>query len=178
MADMIITELVEGSEVCAQLAEMMVEAVSHGGSLHFMHPLETERATAFWRKSQEAATRGEHIIFGAWEGPLLIGTVTLILDLPPNQPHRAEIGKMMTRVSHRGQGVAKALLRAAEAKAVQLGRTLLVLDTAQEGGASGMYEKLGFTLAGTIPDYALLPHGGLTPAKFYWKRVGGAKGLI
>jgi ribosomal protein S18 acetylase RimI-like enzyme len=172
---MIITELKDEPEVCAQLGVMMAEAVAHGGSLHFMYPLDLERATAFWRKSLAAAARGERIVFGAWEGPLLIGTVTLILDLPPNQPHRAEIGKMMTRVSHRGRGVATALLRAAEARAVSLGRTLLVLDTAQEGGASGMYEKLGFTLAGTIPDYALLPHGGLTPAMFYWKRVGEPK---
>ena len=170
----VIADLKNSSDVCSQLAEMMVEAVAHGGSLHFMHPLERERAEAFWRKALKSAGRGERLIFGAWEGPLLIGTVTLILDLPPNQPHRAELGKMMTRVSHRRRGVATALLRAAEARAVELGRTLLVLDTAQEGGASDMYEKLGFMLAGTIPNYALLPHGGLTPAMFYWKPIGPA----
>jgi ribosomal protein S18 acetylase RimI-like enzyme len=85
---------------------------------------------------------------------------------------------MMTRPSHRGRGVAMALLHAAERLAVERARTLLTLDTAAEDGASGFYEKQGFTLAGTIPDYALKPHGGLTGTMVYWKRIGGkAPGL-
>jgi ribosomal protein S18 acetylase RimI-like enzyme len=79
---------------------------------------------------------------------------------------------MMTRVSHRGRGVATALMRALESEAVARGRTLLVLDTAVERGASTLYERLGFTLAGVIPDYALLPYGGLTGTMIYWKRLG------
>ena len=80
----------------------------------------------------------------------------------------------MTRVSHRGRGIATALMRAAEAQAAELGRTLLVLDTATEGGASGLYEALGFSLAGEVPDYALKPHGGLTGTKVYWKRIASS----
>jgi ribosomal protein S18 acetylase RimI-like enzyme len=98
--------------------------------------------------------------------------VTLLLDCPPNQPHRAEIAKLMTRVSYRGRGVATALMRAAENRAANRARTLLTLDTAAEEGASGLYEKLGFMLAGVIPDYALKPHGGLTATMIYWKRIG------
>jgi len=109
---------------------------------------------------------------GAWSGGVLAGTVTLLLDCPPNQPHRAEIAKLMTRLSHRGRGVAMALMRAAEALAVARGRRLLVLDTATDGGASRLYERLGFTLTGEIPDYALKPHGGLTGTLIYWKRIG------
>ena len=97
--------------------------------------------------------------------------MTLLLSLPPNQPHRAEIAKMMTRISHRGRGVATALMRMAERMAVERGRTLLVLDTAVEDGASGLYEGLGFNLSGIIPDYALKPHGGLTGTMIYWKRI-------
>jgi ribosomal protein S18 acetylase RimI-like enzyme len=100
-----------------------------------------------------------------------VATVTLLLDLPPNQPHRAEIAKMMTRVSHRGLGIATALLRAAEAAAMARGRSLLVLDTATEGGAAELYERLGYTRAGEIPDFALKPHGGLTGTLIYWKRL-------
>ena len=100
--------------------------------------------------------------------------MSLLLDCPPNQPHRAEIAKMMTRVSHRGRGVATALDAGRRAIAVARGRTLLTLDTAAEEGASGLYERLGFTLAGDIPDYALKPHGGLTGTMIYWKRIGGA----
>jgi ribosomal protein S18 acetylase RimI-like enzyme len=103
---------------------------------------------------------------------MLVGTVTLLLDCPPNQPHRAEIAKLMTCLSHRGRGVAGLLMQAAENLAVKRGRTLLVLDTATDGGASTLYERLGFTLAGEIPDYALKPHGGLTGTKIYWKRIG------
>jgi ribosomal protein S18 acetylase RimI-like enzyme len=148
--------------ISAALSEILIEAVASGGSVSFMHPLEREAADSFWRDSLAAADRGERIVLGAFDGESLIGTVTLLLSLPPNQPHRAEIAKMMTRISHRGRGVARALMRVAERLAIERGRTLLVLDTAVEGGASGLYEGLGFQLSGIIPDYALKPHGGLT----------------
>lgn len=154
------------------LGEVLIQVVAAGGSVSFMHPLERTVAEAFWQDSLAAAERGERIILGAWDGDLLVSTVTLQLQLPPNQPHRAEIAKMMTLPSHRGRGVASALLKAAEALAVEHGRTMLVLDTASDEGASGFYERMGFTLAGEIPDYALKPHGGLTGTKIYWKRIG------
>ena len=159
-------------EVCGQLSDILIETVANGGSVSFMHPLAPETARAFWEGALAASARGERIVLGAWDGPVLAGTVTLLLDLPPNQPHRAEIAKLMTRLSHRGRGVAAALMRAAEALAVEQSRTLLVLDTATDGGASGLYEGLGFVFAGEIPDYALKPWGGLTGTKIYWKRIG------
>lgn len=113
-------------------------------------------------------------MLGAWDGAVLAGTVSVLLDFPPNQPHRAEIAKLMTRVSRRGRGVAAALMREAEARAAACGKTLLVLDTAAEGGAAGLYEAIGYTLAGAIPDFALKPHGGLTGTMLYWKRIGVA----
>jgi ribosomal protein S18 acetylase RimI-like enzyme len=160
--------------VCGGLSEILVEAVAGGASVSFMHPLALEVADRFWDGSLAAAARGERIVFGAFEDESLIGTVTLLLDCPPNQPHRAEIAKMMTRISHRGRGVAKALMRAAESMAVERGRTLLVLDTAADGGASGLYEGLGFQLAGVIPDYAFKPYGGLSGTMIYWKRIRAA----
>jgi len=172
MPDIQIRSLQSSPDTCAMLSEMLVEAVANGGSVSFMHPLPPEAATAFWDGALAAAGRDERIILGAWDGDVLAGTVTLLLDCPPNQPHRAEIAKMMTRLSHRGRGVATALMRAAEDLAVQRNRTLLVLDTATDGGAAGLYEKLGFALTGEIPDYALKPHGGLTGTLIYWKRIG------
>jgi len=136
-----------------------------------MHPLSPEVATAFWETSLAAAARGERIVLGALADGKIIGTVTLLLDSPPNQPHRAEIAKMMTRLSHRGQGVARSLLLVAEGLALDHGRTLLTLDTAAEEGAAGFYEKLGYQKAGLIPDYALKPHGGLTGTVIYYKRM-------
>lgn len=159
-------------QIIETLSEILVEVVANGGSVSFMHPLDSETARSFWMGALSAAERGERVVLGAFDGERLVATVTLLLDCPPNQPHRAEIAKMMTRVSHRGRGIAKKLLQMAESIAIEKERTLLVLDTAEEEGASVLYEKLGFTLAGVIPDYAFKPHGGLTGTMVYWKRIG------
>jgi ribosomal protein S18 acetylase RimI-like enzyme len=171
MSEIEINALSASPKICEMLSEILIEVVANGGSVSFMHPLAPETARAFWDDALSAAARDERIVLGAWDGEVLVGTVTLLLDCPPNQAHRAEIAKLMTRPSHRGRGVAKALMRAAEALAVKRERTLLVLDTATEGGASDLYEGLGFILAGEIPDYALKPHGGLTGTLIYWKRI-------
>jgi ribosomal protein S18 acetylase RimI-like enzyme len=172
-SDVRIAILSASTEIARALAELLVETVADGGSVSFMHPLPLPVAEQFWARALAAADRGERVIFGAFAEDALVATVTLSLDLPPNQPHRAEIGKMMTKISHRHRGIATALMRAAEAEALARGRTLLVLDTAEDGGAAPLYDSLGFTLAGLIPDYALKPHGGLTGTLIYWKRLCG-----
>jgi ribosomal protein S18 acetylase RimI-like enzyme len=111
-------------------------------------------------------------VLGAVENGELVGTVTLHLDCPPNQPHRGEIAKLIVRVGRRGRGIARALMVAAERVAVERGRTLLTLDTADDGGAGPLYERLGYVRAGVIPDFALKPHGGLCGTIVYWKRIG------
>ena len=171
MRDIQIKALSPSPDICAMLSDLLIESVAHGGSVSFMHPLPLAMANAFWEGSLSAAARGERIVLGALDGDVLVGTVTLLLDLPPNQPHRAEIAKMMTKVSHRHRGIATALMHAAETMAIERGRTLLVLDTAVDDGASSLYEGLGFNLTGMIPDYALKPHGGLTGTMIYWKRI-------
>ena len=172
VADLTITSLAATAGIRAALVGILIETVAGGGSVSFMHPLSTEDAATFWDGSLDAAARGERVVLGAWRGEVLAGTVTLLLEMPPNQPHRAEIAKTMVHPAHRGQGIATALMAAAEALAISHGRTLLVLDTAADGGARGLYEGLGFTLTGEIPDYALKPHGGLTGTLIYWKRIG------
>ncbi|MGY4570605.1 GNAT family N-acetyltransferase [Bradyrhizobium sp. BEA-2-5] len=175
MSHFAIKPLEDAPGIRSALGELLVETVAGGGSVSFMHPLSPDDADAFWQDSLGAAARGERIVLGAFTGSDLIGTVTLLLKLPPNQPHRAEIAKMMTRVAHRHRGVATELMRAAEQLAIAHGRTLLVLDTAEEDGAAPLYERLGFQLTGIIPDYALKPHGGLTGTMIYWKRIGAAE---
>ena len=172
MAPFVIKPLDDQPRIREALGALLVETVASGGSVSFMHPLPLEDARGFWKDSLAAAAQGDRIVLGAFDVDDLIGTVTLLLKLPPNQPHRAEIAKMMTRVSHRNRGVATALMQAAERLAVDHGRTLLVLDTAEEDGAAPLYERLGFQLTGLIPDYALKPHGGLTGTLIYWKRIG------
>jgi len=166
-----ITSLQAAPNVLDALSALLIETVSQGGSVSFMHPLAPDAARAFWEGALAAAERGERVVLGAWSGAELVGTVSLLLDCPPNQPHRAEIAKMMTRPDWRGRGVASALLQEAERLATRQGRTLLVLDTASDGGAAGLYERHGFTVVGEIPEYALKPHGGLTGTLICYKRL-------
>jgi GNAT superfamily N-acetyltransferase len=166
-----VVQLTRTPETVTALADLLRETVAAGGSVSFMHPLAADAAAAFWTKSLTAADAGERVVLGALEDGRLVATVTLLLDCPPNQPHRGEIAKMMTRVNRRGRGIARALMVEAERIAVERGRTLLTLDTAEEEGAGPFYEKLGFTRAGVIPDYAYKPFGGLCGTIIYWKRI-------
>jgi ribosomal protein S18 acetylase RimI-like enzyme len=167
-----IEKLKSNPEVIVELANLLIEIVADGGSVGFMHPLSKKTAVAFWESSMAAADRGERIVLGARKNGKLIATVSLLTNCPENQPHRAEIAKLMTAVSCRGRGVARRLVTEAERMAVDMGKTLLNLDTAADEGAAGFYESLGFHKTGVIPDYALKPHGGLTDTIIYWKKIG------
>jgi ribosomal protein S18 acetylase RimI-like enzyme len=169
-----IAPLTAEPETLAALAEMLIEVVANGGSVHFMHPVPPGEAETFWARSLAAAAAGQRIVLGARQDGRLVATVTLDLAQPPNQPHRAEIAKLMTRVADRGQGYARALMLEAERLAVEQGRTLLTLDTAEDDGAGPLYEALGYERAGRIPDYAFRPLGGLTATIIYFKRIGSA----
>jgi ribosomal protein S18 acetylase RimI-like enzyme len=152
-----------------RLAEILEATVAAGGSVHFMDPVPPGAAAAYWTG---AVTDPGRIVLGAVVGGTLQGTVTLWLDTPPNQPFRGEIWKLMVHPDARGQGLARALMREAEQLAAKHGRTLLNLDTATEGGASELYESLGWTRAGVIPGYAYKPQGGLVGTAIYYKAVG------
>ena len=168
---MTITSLTSNPGTIAALADLLIETVAAGGSVSFMHPLTRDDATRFWTASLAEADKGNRVVLGAWEGTELVGTLTLLLDCPPNQPHRAELAKNMTRADRRGQGIATQLLKEAERMAAEKNRTVINLDTAEDEGAAGFYEKMGYTRAGVIPDYALKPHGGLTGTVIFWKRL-------
>ena len=155
----------------AALSEILVEVVAGGGSVSFLHPLPLETAAAFWRASLTQADAGERVVLGARVAGEIVATVTLDLATPQNQPHRADVAKLMTRPASRGLGLARALMIEAERLARERGRSLLTLDTAEEGGAAGFYEKLGYQRSGRIPDYALTPHGQLSATLLYHKRL-------
>jgi ribosomal protein S18 acetylase RimI-like enzyme len=99
------------------------------------------------------------------------GTVQLILDLPDNQPHRADLSKMLVHRRSRREGLAAELMRAAEAAALESGRTLLVLDAVTDGDAARLYERLGWVRVGEIPEYALMPEGGLCGTTYYYRQL-------
>ncbi len=163
--------------VIDRLAHILVAAVAGGGSVGFMHPLPPAAARRFWRQALADAAKGGRVVLGAYVGEELAATASLLLATPPNQPHRAEIAKMMTHPDHRGRGIARALLLKAESVAAEHGRSVLILDTAEDGGAAPLYEGVGYRRVGLIPDYAFKPHGGLTGTILYFKRIGSADQL-
>ena len=130
-------------------------------SVSFMAPLAHEKAEAFWRKVAAGVAKGERILLVAEDSTSrdVVGTAQIILDLPENQPHRADVAKVLVRRSARRRGVAGALMRAVDEAARRAGRTLLVLDTVTGGAAERLYERLGWTRVGVIPHYALMPDG-------------------
>jgi GNAT superfamily N-acetyltransferase len=150
------------------LAELLIDCVDGGASVSFMHPLPLAKAVDFWRGVAENVARGARALLVAEDGDGVIGTVQLILDQPENQPHRADLSKMLVHRRARRRGVGAALLRAAEDVARECGRSLLVLDTASDD-AERLYARLGWQRCGVIPGYALLPHGGLCDTTFFYR---------
>ncbi len=155
-----------------ELTDVLIDCVEGGASVSFMHPLTRERARSFWQRVARAVDAGERALIVA-EDPLgICGTVQLVLDLPENQPHRADVAKMLVHRRSRRKGLGAALMRAAEAAAVECGRTLLVLDAVTNGDAARLYERLGWQRVGVIPNYALFPKGGFCDTTVYYRNVG------
>jgi GNAT superfamily N-acetyltransferase len=150
------------------LADVLIDCVDGGASVSFMHPLPRAKALEFWRGVADGVAHCERALLVAEDGDGVIGTVQLILHQPENQPHRADLSKMLVHRRARRRGVGAALLRAAELAAHECGKSLLVLDTAS-GDAERLYAKLGWQRCGVIPGYALLPHGGLCDTTFFYR---------
>ena len=155
-----------------QLADVLIDCVEGGASVSFMHPLSRERAVAFWRRVAQGVAVGERALLVVEDARGVCGTVQLVLDQPENQPHRAELSKMLVHRRARRRGLGAALMRAAEATARDCGKTLLVLDTANEE-AERLYERLGWIRVGAIPGFALLPQGGLCGTTVFYRNLGG-----
>src|SRR5437870_9581164 len=154
------------------LADVLTDCVDGGASVSFMHPLTRDRAVVFWRRVAQGVAAGERALLIAEDARGVCGTVQLVLDQPENQPHRADLSKMLVHRRARRQGLGAALMRAAEATARECGKTLLVLDTANPE-AERLYERMGWTRAGVVPGFALLPQGGLCATTFYYRELAG-----
>jgi GNAT superfamily N-acetyltransferase len=151
------------------LSAVLDDCVAGGASVGFMHPLTHERAVGFWRAVADAVAAGQRALLVAEDAHGMCGTVQLIFDLPENQPHRADLAKMLVHRRARRQGVGAALVRAAEATARECGRTLLVLDAVTDGDAARLYARLGWVRAGDIPNYALYPGGGCCSTTYFYR---------
>ncbi|HEX4597072.1 MAG TPA: GNAT family N-acetyltransferase [Burkholderiaceae bacterium] len=152
------------------LVQLLIDCVEGGASVSFMHPLSEDKARAFWRRVIDGVANGQRALVIAQQDDAVVGTVQLVLDQPENQPHRGDLSKMLVHRRARCQGVGAALLRQAEDAARESGKTLLVLDTASRD-AQRLYERMGWQRCGHVPDYALLPFGGLCGTTFYYQRL-------
>jgi GNAT superfamily N-acetyltransferase len=150
----------------AQLADVLVDCVEGGASVSFMLPLTRGRAIEFWRGIANGIDR--RVLLVAEDDRGICGTVQLIFAEPENQPHRADVSKMIVHRRARRQGIATALMRELEKAARECGRTLLVLDTA-DPEAERVYERTGWTRLGTIPKYALRPNGGFCDTVVFYR---------
>ena len=153
-----------------ELAQVLMDCVTGGASVSFMLPFSEQRALAFWHQVADAVHAGQRALLVARDAQGICGTVQLILDQPENQPHRADLAKLLVHRRARRQGIGARLMRAAEQVARDVGKTLLVLDTA-DAGAAALYSSLGWQLCGVVPDYALLPAGGFCDTTFFYRQL-------
>lgn len=154
------------------LASLLIDCVQGGASVSFMLPLSPAKAAAFWSDVADGVARGERVLLVAenHQGQP-VGTVQLIVSQPDNQPHRADIAKMLVHRSARRRGIAQQLMEAVEREAHIMGKSVLVLDTQTGGDAERLYQRTGWHHAGQVPDYALTPDGTLCGTTFFYKRL-------
>jgi len=154
-----------------QLAAVLVDCVEGGASVSFMSPYPPDEALAFFRKVVASVASGDTVLLAARLDGRIVGTVQLGLDTPPNQPHRADIRKMLVHRSARNRGIGAALMSRVEEEARRAGRWLLVLDTVPGENGHRVYARAGWTQSGIIPDYAMFPDGRLCDTAVMWKRL-------
>lgn len=154
------------------LADVLIDCVQGGASVSFMWPLARDHALAFWRGVAEGVARKERVLLIAQDAHgTIVGTAQLVTAMPDNQPHRADVAKMLVHRKARRQGLAQRLLAAVDEAARAEGKSVLVLDTVTGGDAERLYARAGWQQVGTVPDYALMPDGALCGTTFFYKRV-------
>lgn len=158
----------DAAEIAA-LSDVLIDCVEGGASVSFMLPISRERADAFWRNVAAGLTSGTRALLVAEDADGICGTVQLVLDLPENQPHRADLVKMLVHHRARRRGLGAALMRAAETMALDCGRTLLVLDAVTGDAGERLYTRLGWTRVGVIPRYALMPDGTPCATTYFYR---------
>jgi GNAT superfamily N-acetyltransferase len=162
----------EAAAAVDALSQVLIDCVEGGASVSFMRPMTPEKANGFWQSVAQGVARGERALLVAQDAQgRILGTVQLVLALPENQPHRADVAKMLVHRRARRQGIAQRLMEAADAVARDEARTLLVLDTVTGGDAERLYRRAGWQRAGDIPNYALMPDGEPCSTTYYYKHL-------
>lgn len=155
----------------AAFADLLAATVAGGGGIGFLAPLAPMRASMYWQDVAHELREGHRLLFAARENGALVGSVQLELARRETGTHRAEVQKLMVDPRARGQGRAKALMARAEEAAREHGRTLLLLDTFEGTVAESMYRRWGWTVVGTVPNYARDPAGRLRPLVLFYKEI-------
>jgi GNAT superfamily N-acetyltransferase len=153
-----------------ELADVLADCVEGGASVSFMLPYSRGDAEKYFEKVIASVARGETVLVAGRLDGRIVGTVQLGLDMPPNQPHRGDIRKLLVHRSARNHGLGAALMTRVEQEAKARGRTLLVLDTAGSE-AERRYVRTGWQRVGVVPDYAMWPGGGFCDTTFFWKKL-------
>lgn len=162
----------EAAECVEALSDVLVDCVEGGASVSFMLPLPRSKALAFWRSVAERVARGECVLLVAEDDARrIVGTVQMITSLPDNQPHRADIAKMLVRRDARRRGIARRLMESLDEVARAEGKTVLVLDTVTGGDAERLYERSGWQRVGVVPKYALMPTGEWCGTTIFYKHL-------
>jgi len=165
----------EGAEVRRRIEEfggILVDCVEGGAGVSFMLPFSQADASAFWLSVADDCDAGKRIVIAALMNSVAVGTVQLLPVQIPNQPHRAEVAKLLVHRRARGRGIAKALMTRVEAEAKALKRSLLTFDTTTGDAAEQLYLSLGYVRAGIIPHYAYMPDGRLIDTSVFYKLIG------
>ncbi|CAG2144684.1 GNAT family N-acetyltransferase [Cupriavidus plantarum] len=161
----------EVSDYIDPLSDVLIDCVEGGASVSFMLPIARETAQRFWRQVAEGVVRDERVLLVAEHEGRVVGTVQLITAQPENQPHRADVAKMLVHRNARRQGIAERLLAAVDEAARAAGKSVLVLDTVTGGDAERLYKRAGWERVGDVPNYALMPDGSFCGTTFYHKQI-------
>lgn len=162
----------EANACVPALADVLIDCVEGGASVSFMLPISRDTALNFWGGVAQGVARGERILLVAEDAAgRIVGTVQIVTAQPENQPHRADIAKMLVSRHARRKGVAARLMAAADEAAREAGKTVLVLDTVTGGDAERLYQRAGWQRVGAVPNYALMPDGAFCGTTFYYKEL-------
>jgi GNAT superfamily N-acetyltransferase len=165
----------KGAEVRRRIEEfssILVDCVEGGAGVSFMPPFGKADAAAFWLSVADDCEAGKRIVIAALMDSVAVGTVQIVPVQIPNQPHRAEVAKLLVHRRARRLGIARALMTRAEAEARAVKRSLLTFDTTTGDAAEQLYLSLGYVRAGIIPNYAYMPDGRLIDTSVFYKLIG------
>lgn len=159
----------EAKTAILPLSEILADCVNGGASVGFMAPCEAQGFVPYWNRVANEVDAGDTTLIVAEHQGEIVGTVQLGLSQMPNQPHRADLKKLLIHSTARGLGLARKLMEAIEEEARKHRKTLICLDTATGSPAEAIYSHLGWERVGVIPNYALYPDGSPCATTLFYK---------